>query len=199
MSLPSNTQQSLRRLKELEKLAQANAHPRRTWKDYVKLKSDNLFLLTLITTMVCLGCLMVMFMHDAESRERMAKERDKYASEEAVALATREIPLGKFESISQSAADQGNVSVLQYEAFITTGSSIVELQEAENAIRSHKQRLRATVELVMNKATDSELKEPSLGVVRGQLVEKLNGVVGDQMVQDVQFANFLHFQVPDTK
>lgn len=199
MSLPSNTQQSLRRLKELEKLAQANAHPRRTWKDYVKLKSDNLFLLTLITTLVCLGCLMVMFMHDAESRERMAKERDKYASEEAVALATREIPLGKFESISQSAADQGNVSVLQYEAFITTGSSIVELQEAENAIRSHKQRLRATVELVMNKATDSELKEPSLGVVRGQLVEKLNGVVGDQMVQDVQFANFLHFQVPDTK
>ncbi|MBB01581.1 MAG: hypothetical protein ACE37I_01905 [Rubinisphaera brasiliensis] len=199
MSLPSNTQQSLRRLKELEKLAQADAHPRRTWKDYVKLKSDNLFLLTLITTLVCLGCLMVMFMHDAESRERMAKERDKYASEEAVALATREIPLGKFESISQSAADQGNVSVLQYEAFITTGSSIVELQEAENAIRSHKQRLRATVELVMNKATDSELKEPSLGVVRGQLVEKLNGVVGDQMVQDVQFANFLHFQVPDTK
>ena len=163
------------------------------------MKSDNLFLLTLITTLVCLGCLMVMFMHDAESRERMAKERDKYASEEAVALATREIPLGKFESISQSAADQGNVSVLQYEAFITTGSSIVELQEAENAIRSHKQRLRATVELVMNKATDSELKEPSLGVVRGQLVEKLNGVVGDQMVQDVQFANFLHFQVPDTK
>lgn len=199
MSLPSNTQQSLRRLKELEKLAQADAHPRRTWKDYVKLKSDNLFLLTLITTLVCLGCLMVMFMHDAESRERMAKERDKYASEEAIALATREIPLGKFESISQSAADQGNVSVLQYEAFITTGSSIVELQEAENAIRSHKQRLRATVELVMNKATDSELKEPSLGVVRGQLVEKLNGVVGDQMVQDVQFANFLHFQVPDTK
>lgn len=199
MSLPSNTQQSLRRLKELEKLAQADAHPRRTWKDYVKLKSDNLFLLTLITTLVCLGCLMVMFMHDAESRERMAKERDKYASEEAVALATREIPLGKFESISQSAADQGNVSVLQYEAFITTGSSIVELQEAENAIRSHKQRLRAAVELVMNKATDSELKEPSLGVVRGQLVERLNGVVGDQMVQDVQFANFLHFQVPDTK
>jgi len=199
MSLPQNTQQSLRRLKELEKLAVADARTGRTWKEFLKLKSDNLFLLTLITTLISLGCLMVLFIHDAESRERQIKEQDKYANKEEAVLETREIPLGEFESISQAAADDGNVSVLQYEAYITTGGAITELQETELAVRSHKQRLRATVELVMNKASDSELKEPSLSALREHLVEKLNGVVGEELIHDVQFANFLHFQIPDTK
>jgi len=198
MSLPAETRRSLDRLRELEKLSQP-PRPRFWYFPLFKIKSDNLFLLTLVSTLICLGCLLVIFVQDRTQHEQQAKERQAQVVQATLAPRTCEIPLGSFESISRNGSENGEVSVLQYEAFITTKADFNDLKETESLLLNHKQRLRATVEVVMHKATDEALKEPSLRSVRTALVEKLNDVVGFNVVQDVQFSNFLHFHVPDTK
>lgn len=200
MSLPESAQRSLQRLQELERLSAPDYRKSSSkWRKLLNVRSDNLFFLTMITTLVCLGCLMVLFLHDREEREHLAKELEKRKALQKANLQTREIPLGSFESVSRIAGDDGNVSVLQYEAFLTTRAGAGQAYETELLCMKRQNRLRATVEMVMHKADESELREPNLSSVRSSLVTELNQVVGKNRIQDVQFSNFLHFHMPNTK
>ncbi len=197
MSLPPATQESLSRLRELEKLATSEAprRPRISW----ELKSDNLFLLVLIVVLVCLGCLMVMFMQDQRVERKLSEQREILERNPQLLTESLEIPLGEFENISSISQQPGTVMVLQYETFLATDGSHRQLLETERLVSNRKQRLRSTVETVMLKASEQQLQEPSLQKLRQTLVQQLNDVLGSSRVKDVHFANFMYFQIPDTK
>ena len=161
MSLPEESRRSLDRLRELEKLSQP-PRPPFSWRTLWNLKSDNLFFLTMVTMLICLGCLLVMFMQDRTQHEQRAKQRQEQLVRATSDPRTCEIPLGSFESISRNAADNGEVSVLQYEAFITTSADYAELKTAESLLQQRKNRLRSEVEVGMPKAQPDALKQPSL-------------------------------------
>lgn len=197
MSLPATTQDSLSRLRELEKLAASEA-PRKAWITW-ELKSDNLFLLVLIVVLVCLGCLMVMFMHDQRVERKLSEQREILERNPQLLSESLEIPLGEFENITSVSQQPGTVTVLQYETFLATDGSHRQVQETERLVRNRRQRLRSTVETVMMKASEQQLHEPSLNSLRQTLVHQLNDALGSSLVKDVHFAKFMHFQIPDTK
>lgn len=200
---PDDPRDSLNRLKELERLSQSEQQPavqghQQKWSGY--LKSDNLFLLTLATTLICLSCLMVLFAQDRAAHQRIAREEALLASRMLIPSLTREIPLGEFQSIARGAEDNGQVTVIQYEAFVTTRARHDQLNQTELVMLQHKHKLRETVEAVMHKAGPSELREPDLGKLRQTLAQELNQVIGGRKkVYDVQFSNFLYYQIPDTQ
>lgn len=187
MSFSDKTHLSLQRLKELEKLSSPREE-HSGWNFLSRVKADNLFLITLITlitTLICLAFLLLTFMQDKNVREQVAKEKEKYATKEAAYLQTREIPLGNFESVTRLQTEEGMVSVVQFEAFVTTDAGRGALNEAELQMMTHKQRLRATVERVVTQSSREAFREPSLKTFRNSLVGELNEVVGSQRIQDV--------------
>ncbi len=195
MSLPHNLQESLTRLHELEKQIQSQQPRKPSWFASLKWKSDNLFLLVLITTLVCMSCLLVLFVQEQSASEQI---RSRQQREQAPQGPSRnlEIPLGDFETMARSSATPSNLTVLQYDAYLTTNGHSQQLLDVENIVHNRKHRLRSTVEAVMSNASREDLKQPSLAKLRTKLVEQLNEVIGHQFIKDVQFANFLQFQLP---
>ncbi len=186
---------SLRRLQQLEKLAQQEAPHGLAWN---WLKSDNLFLIILVCALICLCFLVALLFHRQNHRHQEFRQFEQLQAARAAQLHTKEIPLGEFESVVPVPEQAGTVSVLKYEAYITTDSSLSRYHETETLVTKRWHKLRSTVEAAMNQAPRESLREPSLDAVRQQLVQKLNEVVGERRVQDVQFASFLHFRIAHT-
>jgi flagellar FliL protein len=101
--------------------------------------------------------------------------------------ANKEVDLGEY-SIMASDPASGTMLMIDFHIFGTVAAS--DLAEFQALYEEHHHRIRGQVIVIVRSAEMSDLTDASLGLIRRQILDKTNELLGKPLVQDIIFSKF---------
>ena len=114
---------------------------------------------------------------------------------------TEEIEIGSFSYLLQDTeAEEGKtIRVFEFDASVMLPQGRTNTDSLLSEIYQHKGRIEQLFEEVIRSATKEELQDPGLDRIRQQMKDGINEVTGKELIDDLQFSHFRHFNtLPQT-
>lgn len=157
-----------------------------------------LMVLGFMTTVVVLECVGVsMFMPSAEELESIAQGGDP-----GILQPGGEIDILKFDDSGEDhrEVDLGQFSLTAFQPernytlridFHLSGTVLEDdLDDFEEIKKTHQNRMREQVIVIMRKAVITDLTDPTLALIKRQILEKSNRVLGKTLLQSIVIGDF---------
>jgi hypothetical protein len=142
----------------------------------------------------------LMILRLSANAEPVAQQPKLDQQPKAVSFDHSEVELGKFQvtmtTMKQLRAGhgQGNVHILQFSASVMVQSG-TRTQNVKDAFKQYRGRLHATIDSATRSATEDELRDPGLDVLRGKIRTRVNRLLGDDVVDEVIVSDFRYYRL----
>lgn len=111
-----------------------------------------------------------------------------------------ELPIREIQSQKISKNPNGNnkptVFIVEIDASIVVKGTSSELVEVETLLKSHHARVEEVIEETIRAASDANLNEPEMLVIRTRIRDRINEFFDRPMVKEVIFGHYRAFHTP---
>lgn len=110
-----------------------------------------------------------------------------------------ELPVGEIHSHKISREQNGKkptVFIVEIDASIIVKGTASELIEVESLLRSHHSRIQEVIEETVRSASDANLNEPDMIVIRTCIRDRINQFFDRPLVKEVLFSHYRAFHTP---
>jgi len=106
-----------------------------------------------------------------------------------------ELPIGDFSVMQLPTAGQVGSQVIIFEAHARIDGNVEEVVRFDQYRVTHKARIAETVDTIIREATPADLQDLSLNHLKSRIKDRLNHVIGEQIIDEVLMSDYRSFSI----